>query len=630
MVNQAFADALGRKKDDFPNLNDLEMGFPAETVMGDPEKGIQGYWWDDERVLSTGEPQIIQGEQNVVNGELHFFDVYKTAMRSTSGDILGLVGYARDVTERERLLSDARQRAQSLRMFQYGLENSADAVFMTDRHGKITYVNPGFEKTYGFSKEEAIGQNPRIIKSGYIPLEGYQQFWNKLLAGDTVSGELVNKSKDGRILSIEGSNIPIRDEAGEITAFLAVHHDITEQKRAAEIVARRAAQLSTVAEISTTVASQLDPKILLQSVVDRTKEDFGFYHAHIYLVDKSKKFVDLEAGAGEIGQSMVSQGWRIPVDREQSLVAQAARQARPVVVNNVQADPGFMMNELLPDTQSEMAVPLLVGGEVLGVLDIQADSAGRFSDEDVSILTTLAAQVAVALQNARQYERIQAALADREQLLVEIQTRVENEQVLRSEMQAQVQELTALQALMSREAWSKYEAQLNLDRRGYLFDSSQTRPIDMLQTVAAGPNGGQHWDAIAGPNPGLPEAAFSTRLAVRGEAIGVLGIKRVPGRTLSKDEEEFLNAISDTVSQALERARLIEETQKAAVELQTVTEVGTAAATILDPTELLQTIVDLTKNSFGLYHAHVYLLDDQGRNFDSRSRSRRNRKSDGY
>lgn len=111
-VNQSFAAALGRSKDDFPGKNDLEMGFPEEAVMGDPALGIQGYWWDDERVLSTGESQTILGEKNFLDGELHYFDVFKTAMRDAQNKIIGLMGYARDVTERANLLSEIQSKAE--------------------------------------------------------------------------------------------------------------------------------------------------------------------------------------------------------------------------------------------------------------------------------------------------------------------------------------------------------------------------------------------------------------------------------------------------------------------------------------------------------------------------------------
>jgi signal transduction histidine kinase len=149
----------------------------------------------------------------------------------------------------------------------------------------------------------------------------------------------------------------------------------------------------------------LDPEKLLQSVVDLTKERFSLYHAHIYLIDSEETALVLSAGAGEIGQQMLAEGWSIPVDHELSIIANAYRHRQSVVANDVIHDKEstFLSNRLLPDTRSEMALPLLVGDRVLGVFDVQSDQANYFTAETINIYTTLASQVAVALQNARLY-----------------------------------------------------------------------------------------------------------------------------------------------------------------------------------------------------------------------------------
>lgn len=172
-----------------------------------------------------------------------------------------------------------------------------------------------------------------------------------------------------------------------------------------EFAEKRAIQLATVARVSTSIASILDQTELLQSVVDQTKDNFNLYHAHIYLANETGDYLVLAAGAYDVGRKMVAQGWRIPINHEHSLVARAAREMHGVIVNDIRNEPDFLPNELLPQTLSEMAVPLITGDLVLGVLDVQSDRIGHFTEDDVSIFTTLALQVAVALQNARQYQR---------------------------------------------------------------------------------------------------------------------------------------------------------------------------------------------------------------------------------
>jgi signal transduction histidine kinase/HAMP domain-containing protein len=176
-----------------------------------------------------------------------------------------------------------------------------------------------------------------------------------------------------------------------------------ESLRLSEQNEKRAHEMETVAEVSATTATLLDPDRLLYAVVDLTKERFGLYHAHIYLVDSAWQALLLAAGAGEVGRKMVAKEHGILLDAEKSLVARAARDRQAVIVNDVRSEPDFLPNPLLPETRSEMAVPMIVGDKVLGVFDVQSAKHNGFSQEDASLYSTLAAQVGVALQNARLY-----------------------------------------------------------------------------------------------------------------------------------------------------------------------------------------------------------------------------------
>ncbi len=177
----------------------------------------------------------------------------------------------------------------------------------------------------------------------------------------------------------------------------------------------RTKALTSVAEVGTAASTILETDKLLQQVVDLAKERFGFYHAHIYLLDATGTSLVLSSGAGDIGKQMVAKGHAIPLNRERSLVARAAREKKGVTVNDVTVEPDFLPNPLLPDTHSELAVPMLVGDEVIGVFDVQSETIGRFTDADIAVQTTLASQVASAVQNSRSYtevQRSQTLLAD--------------------------------------------------------------------------------------------------------------------------------------------------------------------------------------------------------------------------
>lgn len=513
--------------------------------------------------------------------------------------------------------------------------------------------------------------------------------------------------------SVNEEVVRLRSQVAALEQLLEVHEQtVLEQsdrlEQSLEALTRRAAELETVAQVSTVTLTILDTADLLQRVVDLTKERFGLYHAHIYLLDETPSLegesqggmLDLAAGAGEVGRQMVAEGWSIPLEREQSLVAQAARSRQGVIINDVRQDPAFLPNPLLSDTRSEMAVPIIMGDSVLGVLDVQADVVNRFTDEDVRIQTTLAAQVAVAMENARLFEearifrqfadasgqglgmatlegeityanptlarlfgearpedtlgqsivsyypvevlqRVQdeilpavmqagqwvgeVPLISREgKLTPTIQTifliRDENGQPLslanvltditdqkqaEAELEERLRELSALQRLMSREGWLAFQATQAEAVRGYLFDQTTLQPVTPEDFKAGDTLAEQLATPVSGD--GQP---VTKPVAVHDEIIGAIGVYDDPDQPLAPEDQEFLDTIAEQVAEAMERARLLEQAQKRAVEMGAVAQVSTIASTTLDVEKMLQTVVDLTKQRFSLYHAHVYLLDE--------------------
>lgn len=211
-------------------------------------------------------------------------------------------------------------------------------------------------------------------------------------------------------------------------------------------VAARTRDLAIVAEVGTATSTILETDRLLQEVVNLTKERFSLYHSHIYLLDEAGENLVLASGAGEVGRTMVAEKRSIPLSREQSLVARAARERQGVTVNDVTLAPDFLPNPLLPETRSELAVPMLVGGNVIGVFDIQSEQAGRFTEADISVQTTLAAQVATSVQNVRQFERSKAQ-ADLESMVNAIGQKIQRAASVEEVLQTAARELgTALGA----------------------------------------------------------------------------------------------------------------------------------------------------------------------------------------
>jgi PAS domain S-box-containing protein len=306
----------------------------------------------------------------------------------------------------ERFLAE-----REIQKFKLGIDRSDNAVFITDLEGVIQYANPAFEKVYGFSPEQAIGKTPRIIKSGLLPDEQYKQFWETLLSGGTVSGEITNKTKDGTLIPIAGTNSPILDESGKAIGFLAVHQDITERKLSEEILKRRNDYLAASSEIGRLVTSTLDLNTIFTRTVNLISERFGFYYAAIYIIEETGFNAVLREATGEAGEKMKAQRYSVVVGSN-SIVGKVAEGIEPRLVNDTDLEPLYVPNPFLLDTRAEVAIPLRIGARIVGVIDIQSTQAYAFTKDDLSVLQSLADQVAVAIDNARSYELSQQLIKD--------------------------------------------------------------------------------------------------------------------------------------------------------------------------------------------------------------------------
>jgi len=307
---------------------------------------------------------------------------------------------------------------------------------------------------------------------------------------------------------------------------------------------RRAEQLKLVADVAQSAISIQDVNRLLPYVTDLIHQSFNIYHVGIFLLDEQKQYAILHAANSDGGLLMLKRGHRLKIG-EQGIVGFVTSRGESRIALNVGKDAVFFNNPDLPDTRSELALPLKIGETILGALDLQSVEENAFTQADVSVLSILADQVAIAIQNAHSSEQAQRALLEAD--------------------------LATKQ--LSGEAWKAYVK--TLQARGYRYDGVKSEAMK---------------EASAAQNQ---KDAFSIPVQLRGQTIGHLKLKASDAtRKWTDDERAIIESTAERVAIAMEGARLLDEAQKRAARESFLSNIGAKLSTSFQLDSILRDTVE--------------------------------------
>ena len=318
---------------------------------------------------------------------------------------------------------------------------------------------------------------------------------------------------------------------------------------------KQASQLQTIAVAARAIASVQDLDSQLTDVSDSVSERFGYYHVGIFLLDETGEFAVLRAANSEGGKHMLMRQHRLRLDNN-SIVGYTAFLNEPRIALDVGVDSVFFNNPDLPETRSEMALPLRAGRRLFGVLDMQSTEPNAFTQDDISILEILADQIAIAIENARLFTEAQQALS-------EARTTFEK---------------------YSRQEWNKFG---NVVRHtGFVYDGKQIHPMtETIQRQRLAQTGSLSIDKTS--------SGLTMPIRLRGQTIGVLDVRpRKGSRRWTQDELAVVEAAADRAALAIENARLVENAQRRAGRERAIGEISSRIGAVSDQDLILQTAVE--------------------------------------
>lgn len=320
-------------------------------------------------------------------------------------------------------------------------------------------------------------------------------------------------------------------------------------------ISRRSKQFEAVAQVARSISTTLNLESLLPQITSLISNEFDVYHVGIFLLDDRREYAVLSAANSEGGQKMLDRNHRLRIG-ETGIVGYVTSAGKARVALDTGKDAVFFNNPDLPETRSEIALPLRIGEEIIGALDVQSTEPSAFDRDDIDVLETLADQVSIAIQNARQYEATRRALTESEILSSQF-------------VQSGWQQFTRRQKLVGIRHTGAKASLLYAKKKGK-GDGTGALNRDQARPKARG-------------------ASLSLPVKLRGEVIGSVEVRSQSNRQFDQDELDIVNAIIERAAIAMENARLLAESQKRAVKERTIGEISAKLSAQSDLNDLLKT-----------------------------------------
>ncbi len=333
-----------------------------------------------------------------------------------------------------------------------------------------------------------------------------------------------------------------------------------------EQVHRRARQFEALAQVNQTIIAVHDLQNLLPRVATVISESFGFYHVGIFLLDEASEYAVFSATNSEGGQKMLERQHRLKVG-EQGIVGNVTLTGKPRIVMDVGEDAVFFDNPELPETHSEMALPLKNQERVIGALDVQSTESGAFTEEDIQMLGLLANQVSLAIENAHLFEETRKALTESQ----------------------------AIGRQVTRDAWRRLPTEQNLI--GYRYNLSGATPLDQLLEIK---------ESTPGKSKGKQQGSTSVVVPIelRGETIGNLVVQS-PTKDLNQEQLDLIKAVAERVAISAENARLFDETTRRAERERLVSDITGKIRSVNDPQAMMQIAMEELRNALGASRVEI-------------------------